>query len=531
MGNEQCYHNWIEPNGDTPPRDRKQTCPVFQDLLRCIVSKLSQKIENEDSQRRSLWIAKCTVSEFLKRLTSQVWNRSYEIGLQFIRWFLIITFVAVVIATLSECRPFYKYWQVVPDPGAKCRQGYAQLITMGASNVSTDVLLVAFPIPIILKSHMALKRKISLVTLFALSLILVAITIYRVVGVIDRNSDQQFRSLLASLEILAAAAVSNALVLGSFVRDRGAKKQRYRIGSTGGASSLNRSTEVHRNIISSRTWGSDTDLAGDLGMRLGPEFEDQQPRLPRPAPIALPLASQARNVTPKAVLQDWTFPTRGSAETDETDLKAPSLDTDKEAVSPGEISAPILTPRRMSFFDVGGLLEDDHAAPSPRYRSLSVFGSPALPPHAEPIEPETQQTRRGSHTLLQDIGGLLSPSHPSPPSPHSVFPSPRMNLQPTSSTRQFSQPTPPPVRNFSRPTSPCSSVVPSPHQQQAEFAAGAHPPLSTTAMPPYPRSPGFPASPQPSVTSSASSHLHPSAAQRERQSSANALKDVGGLLT
>ena len=377
---------------------------------------------------------------------------------------------------------------------------------------------------------MALKRKISLVTLFALSLILVAITIYRVVGVIDRNSDQQFRSLLASLEILAAAAVSNALVLGSFVRDRGAKKQRYRIGSTGGVSSLNRTTETHRHIISSRTWGSDTDLAGDLGMRLGPEFEDQQPRLPRPAPIALPLASQARHVTPKAVLQDWTFPTRKSAETDETDLKAPVLDTDKEAVSPGEISAPILTPRRMSFFDVGGLLEDDRAAPSPRYRSLSVFGTPALPPHAESVEPETQQVRRGSHALLQDIGGLLSPSPSSPPSPRSVFPSPRMSLQPVPSTRQFTQPAPPLVRNFSRPTSPCSPAVPSPFQQQLESVAGAHPPLSTTATPPYPHSPGFPVSPRPSVTSSTSSRLHPNTAQRGRQFSANILRDVGGLL-
>ena len=380
---------------------------------------------------------------------------------------------------------------------------------------------------------MALKRKISLVSLFALSLILVAITIYRVVGVIDRNSDQQFRSLLASLEILAAAAVSNALVLGSFVRDRGAKKQRYRIGSTGGASSLNRTTEPHRNVISSRTWGSDTDLAGDLGMRLGPEFEDQQPKLPRPAPIALPLASQAQNMTPKAVLQDWTFPARGSAETDETDLKAPGLDPDKKAVTLDGTSAPILTPRRMSFFDVGGLLEDDRAAPSPRYRSLSVFGPP-LPSHAESTEPlvghENQRVRRGSHALLQDIGGLFSPSPPSPPSPRSVIPSPRVDLQPAPSTRQFSQPTPPLVRNFSRPTSPCSSAVPSPHQHQLQFVAGARPPLSTTATPPYPRSPGFPASPRPSVTSSTSSHLHPSAAQRGRQFSANTLRDVGGLL-
>lgn len=103
-------------------------------------------------------MAKFTVSEFLKRLTQQVWRRSYQIGLQFIRWFLVLTFIGVVIATLSECRPFTHYWQVVPDPGPQCRQGYAQLITMGTSDVITDLLLIVFPIPIVLRSAMPMKR-------------------------------------------------------------------------------------------------------------------------------------------------------------------------------------------------------------------------------------------------------------------------------------------------------------------------------------------------------------------------------------
>lgn len=78
--------------------------------------------------------------------------------LQSIRWFLVLTFAAVVIATLAECQPFAGYWQLIPDPGPRCRQGYAQLITMGSSDVITDLLLVCFPIPIVMKSAMPLKR-------------------------------------------------------------------------------------------------------------------------------------------------------------------------------------------------------------------------------------------------------------------------------------------------------------------------------------------------------------------------------------
>ena len=106
----------------------------------------------------SLWIAKFTMSEFLKRLTSAVWKRSYEVVLHGIRWFLALTFLGVVIATLSECQPFDNYWQVLPVPVAKCRQGVAQLITMGTADVITDLVLVFFPIPIVLVSNMPMKR-------------------------------------------------------------------------------------------------------------------------------------------------------------------------------------------------------------------------------------------------------------------------------------------------------------------------------------------------------------------------------------
>ncbi|KAL9001152.1 MAG: hypothetical protein Q9169_000335 [Polycauliona sp. 2 TL-2023] len=300
-----------------------------------------------------LWIAKLTVSEFLKRLTSRVWRQQYEYVLQSIRWFLAVTFVAVVVATLAECQPFDHYWQVQPDPGAKCRQGYTQLITMGTSDVITDLLLVVFPIPIVLKSHMAAKRKASLVLLFSLSLLLIAITIYRVVEVMNRHSDQQFRSLLASLEILAAAAVSNALALGSFVRDRGVKKQRYRYGSAEGHRSLDQAVaDVRPRALTAHTWGSEADLAGELGMRMAPELEQQQ-ILPRPAPLALPPAPHRYETSPSLVQPGYEV--IGSKKRDITHDPTSRREVEKPPLTPPEIKN--VTSRRTSFFDVGGLLD------------------------------------------------------------------------------------------------------------------------------------------------------------------------------
>ena len=252
----------------------------------------------------------------------------------------------------------------------------------------------------------------SLVLLFALSLILVGITVYRVEGVIVRHSDQQFRSLLASLEILAAAAVANALVLGSFVRDRGAKKHRYRAGSTGGNSSLDRSTTAPRRALTTRHWGSDADLVGDLGMRLDPELTEKQSSVPRPAPIALPNGSIIRATPSAPIDRNWTFPNRSSVETDGTDLKSPEILRDLQSSSNAELPT---TPRGMSFFDVGGLLG---ATDSPRRQSTAIAQPPQDYPSSPNLFPYTSTTesptvaRRGSHALLQDIGGLLSPSPP-----------------------------------------------------------------------------------------------------------------------
>ena len=171
-----------------------------------------------------IWTSKLTISEFLKRITKRIWRRSYELTLQGIRIFLLLTFIAVVVATLCECQPFDHYWQVVPDPGPHCRQGYGNLLTMGVCDIVTDLLLIAFPIPIILNSGQNWKRKFQLVSLFSLSIILIIVTALRVPKVISKEGRQQYRTVWASAEILASAAVSNTVIIGSFLRDKGTRK-------------------------------------------------------------------------------------------------------------------------------------------------------------------------------------------------------------------------------------------------------------------------------------------------------------------
>lgn len=232
-------------------------------------------------------------------------------------------------------------------------------------------------------------------------------------GVTIRHSSQQFRSLLASLEILAAAAVSNALVLGSFVRDRGAKKQRFKFGSTGGHSSLDRPNTTPRRVMTMKNWGSDADLVGDLGMRLDPELTEKSSDGPRPAPAALAVDSHGNVASRDSVDRNWTFPDRQSADIKDTNMQSSKPSSvphhhDSQAEVPS-------TPRGPSFFDVGGLLGDNDRSHMHSHHHSGNIVQPGMTDasgsHQDSITNEDIAAKRGSRAFLQDIGGL-PPSSP-----------------------------------------------------------------------------------------------------------------------
>jgi hypothetical protein len=178
--------------------------------------------------RTRLWILKLTTLEFFERLAGATRRRSHRIMIHVIRGTLAATFLAVLVSDLAECQPFPHYWQVTPDPGPQCRQAFVQMLTMGSCNALTDLLLIAFPIPIILSTQIPTKRKVLLIMLFSFGLLTVGITLYRIPKILQAGGSQVLRTMWASIEILAATAVGNIVALGSFLRDSGVKRKKYK---------------------------------------------------------------------------------------------------------------------------------------------------------------------------------------------------------------------------------------------------------------------------------------------------------------
>lgn len=347
---------------------------------------------------------KLTITEFLKRMTLSIWRKSYETTLQVFRYSLLATFIAVLLSDLLECTPFTHYWQVVPDPGGKCRQGFVQLVTMGTVNVVTDIFLILFPIPIIIRSSMPSRQKAQLIFLFGLSVFPVIITLYRVPAVIHRHGSQQYRSLWASIEIAFATAVANALVLGSFIRDKGVKKVRWR------ATSLSETLErkFSRRGTVARQWGSDEDLVRDIGLGVDPKLRGETNFTPRPAPKASQEDDEAGlfggplDRRASIIDEEWQFEFHPATS---SEIRTPSSAGPDSQISPG--------PRKVSFFDVGGLLDDENSkrvSNGTMSTSMSLYGPGTSQPADLPVMPSPWPEPRPSQIYRPELRTIINES-------------------------------------------------------------------------------------------------------------------------
>jgi hypothetical protein len=112
----------------------------------------THKMPPKTDKKHSLWAIKYSTTLFLRSLTESVSLGNHRKLLHYLHIFLGLTFIATIIADLGACHPFSHYWQVVPDPGPACRSGAAHLYTLGVLNIITNLALVVFPVPMILRS-------------------------------------------------------------------------------------------------------------------------------------------------------------------------------------------------------------------------------------------------------------------------------------------------------------------------------------------------------------------------------------------
>lgn len=124
-------------------------------------------------------------------------------------WLTIaLSYVAVVLATFLECRPFRLYWQIDPDPG-RCVRAYVQVLTQAVSNIVLDLMLLAISSPLVLVRNRSLSEKFRLGLLYCLGFFCIVVTCVRIAYIFAEASYQPVRSFWASVQILVSTFVAN----------------------------------------------------------------------------------------------------------------------------------------------------------------------------------------------------------------------------------------------------------------------------------------------------------------------------------
>jgi hypothetical protein len=121
------------------------------------------------------------------------------------------------IAFFTACRPFKGYW-AMPPPNPQCTtlQNYA--IIQGCFNISSDLLMLSIPLPMLVKLKLPWKQKGVLIAIFSLGLFVVTAAILTKVFNLSNIYDPEYM-LWYTRESSVAIYVSNLPLIWPLMRE------------------------------------------------------------------------------------------------------------------------------------------------------------------------------------------------------------------------------------------------------------------------------------------------------------------------
>ncbi|KAF3004320.1 hypothetical protein E8E13_009303 [Curvularia kusanoi] len=84
------------------------------------------------------------------------------------------------------CRPFEMNWNPT-IPGGHCANYNVAFATTGVLNAITDLIIMAFPTPLISRLHLATGAKVGLIAIFAIGLFVTGVSIIRITVLLNVN--------------------------------------------------------------------------------------------------------------------------------------------------------------------------------------------------------------------------------------------------------------------------------------------------------------------------------------------------------
>lgn len=126
----------------------------------------------------SIWVLKFMVLFFYRRLTMGLLRRR---TINFLFYFCGASWIALILTVSISCRPFHHNWQISPLPGPECTFRAQNFWVLVFLNVTTDLALMAIPIPILWHLRVSRRRKIAVSILLLSGIFIISTAIIRAV--------------------------------------------------------------------------------------------------------------------------------------------------------------------------------------------------------------------------------------------------------------------------------------------------------------------------------------------------------------
>ncbi|GAQ12322.1 hypothetical protein ALT_9643 [Aspergillus lentulus] len=121
-----------------------------------------------------------------------------------------LSFIAVVLAIFLRCRPFEKLWQIYRDPGLECSSYYTLYIIVAVLNVTTDMLLVYIPIPVLIHLRITIYQKVVVGILLCSGVFIIVAALLRCVMSLLEISQINSTAVWTVREIFVAFVAVNS---------------------------------------------------------------------------------------------------------------------------------------------------------------------------------------------------------------------------------------------------------------------------------------------------------------------------------
>ncbi|KAL7915345.1 hypothetical protein GGI35DRAFT_436665 [Trichoderma velutinum] len=155
----------------------------------------------------------------------------------------IAGYVSTVIVMLTKCLPIHKNWQVYPYPGDACALNIPNYLALVVTNVTTDLMILAIPLPLLWRVQMPLIRKIVCALWLCMGIFIIIATLLRCILCLKDVSSINLGTIWSIRETFVAIIAVNAPILGpwmtkkaSVVATRGSKSNQS--GGTGSGPGL-----------------------------------------------------------------------------------------------------------------------------------------------------------------------------------------------------------------------------------------------------------------------------------------------------